>query len=228
MLNQSSSNAIVVALVIAIVAVGAGTGMFAGLFMTQAPLEQTHGSTTTSSGSVAPYSLIMVITTNNVYNSTVGDQPAFFVLSNGTLRSSANISIPANREIDLTIINYDDGNGSLPAVFANVTGTLNGKETVYNNTNINSTNGFNQIAVNGSVEITSLNVSLVSHTFTVFGNGTEVLNLPIAESSIVQASFTLSPGTYSWQCEVACGSGSSGWDGAMNTVGWMTGTVSAQ
>lgn len=217
-----------VAIVIAIVAVGAGTGLFAGYFMTQAPFEQTHGSTTTPTGSASAYSLVMVITTNNVYNSTVGDQPAFFVLSNGTLKSSANISIPANREIDLTIINYDGGNGSLPPIFANVTGTLNGKETIYNNTNINSTNGTGQIAVNGSVQVTSVNASVVAHTFTVFSNGTEVLNLPIVESSVIQASFTLAPGTYSWQCEVACGSGSSGWEGAMNTSGWMAGILTAQ
>ncbi|MCL4333349.1 MAG: hypothetical protein M1424_01575 [Candidatus Thermoplasmatota archaeon] len=228
MLNQSSSNAIVVAIVIGIVAVGAGTGIFAGMFMTQATVGHANGSATTQTESTTPYNLIMVITTNNVYNNTVGDQPAFFVLSNGTLMSSANISIPANRQIDLTIINYDNGNGTLSSIFANVTGTLNGKETILNNTNVNSTNGGNQIAVNGSAEVSSVNVSMVSHTFTVFANGKEVLNIPVVESSIVQASFVLSPGTYTWQCEVSCGSGSSGWDGAMNTVGWMTGTLTAQ
>lgn len=226
--SNSISNVVVVAAVIAIITVGIGTGLFAGYFMTEAPIEQTHGNITTTNVSLPAYSLVMVITTNNVYNSTVGDQPAFFVLSNGTLKSSADISIPANREIDLTVINYDDGNGSVSSIYTQVTGTLNGKETIYNNSNINSTNGTNQIAVNGSEQVSSVNANITAHTFTLFRNGTEVLNIPIVESSVIQASFTLSPGTYLWQCEVACGSGSSGWEGAMNTVGWMTGTVSAQ
>ena len=225
-LKSNISNVLAVAAVVAIIAVGIGTGLFAGYFMTNAPIEHSQGNVNTGPANAAPYSVVMVITTNNIYNSTVGAQPAFFLLNNGTLESTSNISLPANRQIDLTIINYDDGNGSVASIYANVTGTLNGKETIYNNTNINSTNGGSQIAVNGSQQVASVNPNIIAHTFTVFNGSKEVLNIPIVESSVIQTSFTLASGTYSWQCEVACGTGSSGWEGAMNTNGWMAGTVS--
>jgi hypothetical protein len=35
-----------------------------------------------------------------------------------------------------------------------------------------------------------------------------------------------SPGTYTWQCETPCGSGPTGWGGAMATYGWMRGNFS--
>ena len=65
------------------------------------------------------------MTTNNQYNSSVGDQPAFYILSGGKLLSTANITLPSNKKIDLTIINYDDGVGPVATQYDNVTGTTN-------------------------------------------------------------------------------------------------------
>ncbi|HKJ96514.1 MAG TPA: hypothetical protein VJ944_02080 [Thermoplasmataceae archaeon] len=174
---------------------------------------------------VAPYSLTLVITTSNIYNSTVGDQPAFYVLNDGQLQSSANITLPSNTQIDLTIINYDDGPATTAQAYANVTGTTNNEMTIFNETNINSSYSGNGISVSGSQTVTHVPDSNIAHTFTVFSGTKEVVNLPITPSSTIQASFTLNSGSYTWQCEAACGSGNAGWNGAMSTPGWMTGAV---
>ncbi|MEM0134087.1 MAG: hypothetical protein QXU18_02510 [Thermoplasmatales archaeon] len=217
------SNIVVIAIVVAIAAGGLATGLFVGHLSSNLPIEQTQGKIGT--GSSGPYQLVLVITTNNFYNASAGDQPAFFVLQNGTLESSANITIPANEKIELTVINYDDGNGSVSSIYANVTGTLNGKETIVNNTNVNSTSINNQISINGSEQVSSVPVFNIAHTFTVQNGSNVILNIPIVPSSVIQATFELGPGAYTWQCEVACGSGPTGWGGAMDTPGWMTGTL---
>ena len=221
--NKTITNVIVIAAVVAIIALGFGTGLFAGYFMANSNLTSSQGKITSANS--GPFELILVVTTNNFYNSSTGYQPAFYVLQNGTLKSSANITIPANEQIDVTIINYDDGNGSVGALYANVTGTLNGKETIFNNTNVNSSENGNGILLNGSEQVSSVPVNNIAHTFTVQNGSSVLLNLPITPSSVVQTSFILHPGTYTWQCEVACGSGPTGWDGAMSAPGWMEGTL---
>ncbi|MGC8618801.1 MAG: hypothetical protein ACP5UZ_08760 [Thermoplasmata archaeon] len=143
--NKSVGNIIVTVIVVLIAAGGLATGLFASHLSSNTPVEQTQGKVGT--GTSVPFQLILVITTNNFYNASVGYQPAFFVLQNGTLQSSANITIPANQKVEMTVINYDDGNGTISPIYANVTGTLNGKETIVNNTNVNSTTGSSQINV---------------------------------------------------------------------------------
>ena len=44
-----------------------------------------------------PYQLTLVISTENVYNATVGTQPSFFVLNNGELQPITVIQVPAYR-----------------------------------------------------------------------------------------------------------------------------------
>ncbi len=224
-MNGSTINGIVVvAIVVSIAGAGLATGLFVGHLSSISPIEQTQGKVP---GSSQPFQLVMVITTNNFYNQTVGFQPAYFVLENGTLKSASNISVPANQKVEVTIINYDDGNGSVASIYANVTGTVNGKVTITNNTNVNSTAVNNQIVVNGSEAVSSVPATDIAHTFTVLNGSNVVLNIPIVPSSVVQTSFILQPGTYTWQCEVACGSGPNGWGGAMDLPGWMMGTVYA-
>lgn len=178
-----------------------------------------------SSNSSSPYVLTLVITTNNVFNSTVGDQPAFFVLgSNGSLESSANVSIPANRLIELVIICYDNGTAPLTSPqYAMVAGTQNNTVSMVTNDNVNSSQGVSGIEVRGGQTISSLNSSDVAHTFTIPQLG---INVPIAPSSTVTAFFTINKtGTFTWFCEAECGSGAEGLQGSMVTPGWMTGNV---
>lgn len=176
-------------------------------------------------GTDSVYHLTLVITTDNFFNSTQ-DQPAYYVLQNGSLVSSANIVLPADSLVQATIINYDDGNASTPAVYEKVTGTAGNQITVVNNTLINSTQTTNGINVQGAWVTSSVPLSDIAHTFTVTGMN---LNVPVVVSSIMQFSFqTGGMDSYTWQCYAACGSGASGWAQAMSTPGWMTGTVTIQ
>lgn len=191
-----------------------------------------HKQQATSTG---PYTLTLVITTNNNYNASIGDQPVYYVLNNGSLQSSAFIRVPANQLIQLTIICYDDGSAAPlgqpsknlsttdPGVASlyNVSGTVGNVEKVINNTNVNSTQNTG-IHVSGGQTVSNLPYFDVSHTFTVSDLN---LNLPLPPSSTVTASLYFTQhGTYNWQCNAPCGSGPTGWGGAMSTEGWMMGT----
>jgi heme/copper-type cytochrome/quinol oxidase subunit 2 len=200
-------------------------------FGTTVQLQQSRVTVTTtalspgSSNSSSPYVLTLVITTNNVFNSTVGAQPAFFVLGpNGSLESSASISLPAHRLIELVIICYDNGTAPLTSLqYAMVAGTQNNVVNMVTNDNVNSSQGVSGIHVTGGQSISSLNASDIAHTFTIPRLG---INIPIAPSSTVTAFFTINQtGTFTWFCEAECGSGPEGLQGAMTTPGWMTGNV---
>ena len=201
--------------------------MFSGVgigYVIQHPnMADVDATSTATTGGV--YHLNLVITTNNFFNSTQ-DQPAFYVLQNGNLTSSANIVLPANTLIEVTIVNYDDGNASVPALYQAVTGTTGNQITVVNNTIVNSTQTGNGINVQGAWITSSVPAVDIAHTFTVNGLN---LNVPVVVSSIVQFSFESgAANSYTWQCYADCGSGPSGWGQAMVTPGWMTGTVSVQ
>ncbi len=182
---------------------------------------QTVHSTASSS---SPFVLTLAITTNNFYNSTVGDQPAYFVVGPNGLESSANITLPAHQLIKLVIINYDDGGANLTnPQYAAVSGTQNNVMTYVTNDNVNSSEGAQGIQVSGGQTVSSVAADNISHTFTIPALN---LNLPIPPSSIVVAYFTLSQtGVFTWFCFTACGSGPTGVQGAMLTSGWMTGSM---
>ncbi len=211
------------ALGIVVIMIGA---VYGGFMLSNLAKGNTVSGGQVSSGNQS-YDLTIVITTNNWYNSTIGYEPAFFVLQNSQLTSSANISLPAGVPIHVTIINYDSGSAAVAPQFANVTGTVGNVIFIANNTNINSTEATDVggISVVSSQPVSFVNDSNIAHTFTVQLGSTTVLNIPIEPSSVETAVFTLSSGVYHWHCMAACGSGSSGWQGAMDTPGWMAGTV---
>lgn len=211
------------AIVVAIVLIG---GIGVGVAYYHAPATQPQSS----SSAQTPYQLTLVITTNNFYNST-SVQPAFYVLVNGTLHSSATINLPANRLVNLTIINYDDGGAAPLGVPANnsyydVIGTVGGVMNVVNNTNVNSSNANSGIDIVGGAQVNHIATGNVAHTFTILNGSSALVNIPIPPSSIVNAQLNLTnSASYTWQCEAPCGSGTDGWGQAMVTAGWMTGTV---
>ena len=195
----------------------------------------THAAPKTQASS-GPYTLTLVITTSNQYNTSTGDQPAFYVLNNGSLQSSAVIRVPADQNILLTIISYDDGaasplgqpneplNATNPGVLSlyDVTGTVGNVEKVVNDTNVNSSQT-SSIQVSGGQTVSTIPPLDVSHTFTVSQLG---LNVPIPPSStVITTLYFTQQGTYNWQCNAPCGTGPTGWGGAMSTQGWMLGTL---
>ena len=207
-----------------IVVIVFGAGIFAGFLFSYGPLAGVSGASGAGKG---VYQLDLVITTENWYNSTIGAQPAYFVVHDGKLVTSANISLPANVPIAITIVNYDDGAAVVPSQFANVTGTSGGAVFVVNNTNVNSTGKStgSGTVISGGVMMSSFPKDNIAHTFTVFKNGKTILNIPVLPSTTEYATFVLSPGTYHWQCEALCGSGPYGDAGAMLAPGWMNGAV---
>jgi len=223
---QGISAFMIIGLIVASVLAGVGAGFVAsqngGFSGIGATVTQTNGQ-----NSSTPYVLSMVITTGNTFNSTIGTQPAYYVLGPNGLVSAASITLPANSLIELVITNFDNGGANLSAPdYANVMGTTTGSELIYNNTAINSTEGANGMVLSGSQSVTSLPTSEITHTFTVPGLN---LNLPMASDSTIVAYFkTGAAGSFVWLCESACGSGADGTQGAMITTGWMTGALNVR
>ena len=243
--------------IIAVIVVVAGIGIGAAYYDS---VSSVHAASTPPSSS-----LTLVITPNNWYNDSIhpnhAGQPAYFVLEpNGTLGSSASITLPGHQLISLTIIDYDSGNSSglgnatPPAgvqnnsYFAKVIGTVGGVEYIYNGTaaaenatvTSNVTNG---ISINKGTgwAVKSLpwvggasGAYMVTHTFTILSGSSVAVNIPSWSGSnpsggtLTHASFYLNQSagtTLNWQCYAPCGTGPSGWDGAMATAGWMMGTI---
>ncbi len=205
-------------------------GALFGGFMISNLAIRNSGSGSSSTAAAQAYDLTLVITTDNWFNNTIGYEPAFYVLQNNQLTSSANISLPANVPIHITIVNYDDGAAPVPAIFANVSGTSGNVVFIANDSTVNSSQPAGASAAINVVDpqpVSSVNDSNIAHTFTVQLGTATVLNIPIEPSSVETATFTLAPGFYHWHCMAACGSGAAGWGGAMQTPGWMAGVVYA-
>jgi hypothetical protein len=212
------TSALVVASMLVVLAAGIGIGW--GFQATVLP----SGSVSTTSGTQGPASITLVITTGNAFNSTVGEQPAYYVLTPSGLQPATHLTFPMNSLVKLTIINYDDGNATLlNAQYTSVQGTVNGTMTYVNNDNVNSTYGGNGIVIIGGQTVTSVPPDMIAHTFTI---PTLNINIPIPVSSIVVAYIKITTaGTFQWMCETACGFGPAGTLAAMETPGWMLGDV---
>jgi heme/copper-type cytochrome/quinol oxidase subunit 2 len=215
----------VLVLLVALAAAGIAVGYGIGTTSTRSVVTVTTTvSSQAASNTTAPYDLTLVITTNNVYNSTYGDQPAYYVLGADGLQSSASISLPANRLIRLVIICYDNGSALLlNPQDAAVTGTQNNVLTEVSNDNVNSSQSASGIQVSGGQTVSNVSADDVAHTFTIPQLG---INIPVMPSSTVTAYFTITKtGTFSWFCETMCGFGPMGLMGAMSTPGWMEGNL---
>ena len=202
-------------LIVIIVVGGVSVGLLAGNVID-------HSSSSGTSGQ-SVYSLELVVQHGIHFNSSVGNQPAFFVLQNGTLVNSSFIYIPANTLIDLTVICYDNGPSTLEnASYANVSGTVGGYEYVFNSTNPAGLNQSKTVSTYFT-KAKSLNASNVAHTFTIPQLN---LNIPLEPLSTTFAQFYANQtGSFLWQCFAECGSGPLAENGAMETPGWMMGTV---
>ncbi len=125
----------------------------------------------------------------------------------------AYFSAPANSTVKLIIHSYDDGPAAVATSYDKVQGTVGGFELV------------------DGKKVTSLKNNNIAHTLTI---PSLKLNIPIPPKTAKEAYVTVTAtvntgkaGNYNWQCMVACGSGSSGWSGAMSPgtgKGWMYGT----
>jgi hypothetical protein len=223
-LNSNVTAGLTVAvLAVALIIGGIGAGIaISGREGSPATTTLTTTATGTSTNSSSPFVLTLVVTINNLFNSSAGDMPAYYVLGPSGLQSSASISVPAHKLIKLVIINYDDGNASMVQPGVNVvSGTQNNTVQVASDNYVNSTEGLSGIDIRStpSQTISSVDPMDLAHTFSVQGLG---LNIPLPTSSVVVAYFTIEQaGTYTWQCMTLCGGA------AMSSPGWMTGSLVA-
>lgn len=214
-MNEKSFYSIIVAIIV----IG-GVGI--GIAYANSVLGSSN-STQQSSNSNGPYDLNLVEIMDANFNSTIGAQPIFYVLQNGGLTSSANISLPAHKAIYVSIVSYDMGNASVDPQFLKVTGTVGSEVQVINGTTAMGDN----VSLSWEKSMSSFEASQVLHTFTILNGTSVLLNIPVIAGDTEYGTFYLnSTGSFIWQCEAACGSGGSGWNGPMSTPGWMTGSVS--
>jgi heme/copper-type cytochrome/quinol oxidase subunit 2 len=208
------------AIVSAIVIIG-GVGIGVA-YDHQVAVSSSHMSNQQISGT---YRLDLVEVMDANYNSSIGAQPRYYEVVNGSLQSTSNITLPTHTKITVTITSYDMGNASVPSQYLTVSGILNDKVLAINGTTAMGSN----TSESWSTNMTSFPASKVLHTFTILQGSSTIVNIPVMAGYTEIASFYLnSTGSMTWQCEAACGTGSSGWGGAMSTAGWMTGTVYAQ
>lgn len=123
----------------------------------------------------------------------------------------ANLTVPANVPITITITNYDNGSNVVPAEYANVTGTVGGTETLTN-------------ATASGASVTSILPTEVAHTFTLMEAPYQI-NVPVPAAQGTTPSvvtFTVvftTAGQFTWHCMAPCDPVS------MVTPGFMMGTV---
>lgn len=128
---------------------------------------------------------------------------------------SSPMTVPANTVVTVTIRNFDLGDDTMPAnsPLLSVQGTTNG------------------VATADGRAYSALDATHVSHTFTIpqLHLNVPIPGDPVGDASNVTVTFSFrtpaQAGTYTFQCFVPCGTGSSGFDGPMNTLGFMKGTL---
>lgn len=160
------------------------------------------------------YSLNLVISTVPADNKSVGNQYIFFQSENGSLVSSAVITVPAATEIKITIINYD-GDIDAPMVQSaiNVSGVVGNDIRVFNSVSVPQAS---LSSGSGSAIYNYVPASRLSHTFST-STGVNIPILP--HSTEIAYTYFQNTGTYSWGCLCQCGQFS------MDSPGWMTGQI---
>lgn len=128
------------------------------------------------------------------------------------------VTIPAHSKVKFVITNFDDATPLTTPAFAKITGTVDGTMTDQPITSgAPNTTG-------KATTVSQVDPNEVSHTFTapMLGN----LNIPVpAHSRVTFTVETGAAGSIPWVCADPCGSGPDGLQGAMDTPGYMNGTI---
>ncbi len=185
------------------------------------------GTSAQSSGSGAPYQVTLVEVRSNTWNSSAPLQPKVFVLGPRGLESYADIVLPAHTLIQLSIVSYDAPPPNSTQSMASVTGTVGGSVFVVNGTpGSGMSNGAMDAMVNWGKNETSVPINSLTGTITVPQIG---LNIPFPSMSTTIAYIEFNQtGTFTWVRLPPCGLGSDGLSGAMNTPGWMMGSITVR
>ncbi len=214
-----------VALLLSGISIGWGIGTSAG---SSGKITVTvNGQQGNESNSKTPFKVTLVETMENFWNSTSESQPAFFLLGDHGLQSSSNISLPAQRLIELTIVSYDTPTENTTAAEGLVQRTVDGNLMLVNGTlAAGASNDAVWTMEHWGHNVTSVPAQVIAHTITIQSLG---INIPVVggATEIVYLYFD-HPGTYTWICLTVCGLGNDGMLGAMVKPGWMMGTFSVE
>jgi len=204
--------ALVIGTLVAVAALGVGIGWGIGTTVPSGVVTKTtqHGNNA--------YHLMLIEPMNVGWNATTA-QPKFYVVGQGGLGSSANISLPVRTLIQVTIVSYDTPTNGSTDQQGRVNGTLGGNVYLINGTTASMSSMPEQWGTN----VTSVPGASLAHTISIPELG---VNIPVVggDTEIAYLYFTRT-GTFTWVCLTPCGFGPNGALGAMSTSGWMTGTV---
>lgn len=199
--------------VIAIVVIG---GIAIGIAYNHSPY--TNPSTQTQ----GPYQLNLVEVMDANFGGSAGAQPKYYADENGSLQSTANMTLPSHTLVIVTIISYDMGNASVGSQYLYATGLVGSSVQVISGSVASGSN----TSLQWSTNVSMFPASKVLHTFTILSGANTLINIPVMAGSTEIASFYINgTGSYTWQCEAACGTGSTGWGGPMSAAGWMEGSL---
>ncbi len=179
----------------------------------------TSGTVASHEGGVYPLTLVEIM--NTQWNSTTA-QPEFYVMGPKGLESSANIILPANTLIEVSMVSYDTPTPGSSDGMGVVSGTVDGNVYLINGTMAS----MNSMPGQWGMNVTEVSGADLAHTFTIPQLG---INLPVVggDTEIAYVYLTKT-GTFSWYCETPCGFGPTGMDGAMSKTGWMAGQITVQ
>jgi hypothetical protein len=208
--NPSRRNVLEVALLGGAGALLAGGGIAASVVEAISVGAKESGPQQASTGQRTGH-LYMVIATPDMLGTQ--DMPAYI---------PAFPAVPSNATVRVETVNFDDATPLTGALteFAKVTGTVGDTITV---APLDPT----QPNTAGSPQVlSSLDPQNVSHTFTVAELG---INVPVApRARTIFTINTAQSGAYSWRCNDPCGTGATGWMGAMAKTGYMMGKLTVE
>jgi hypothetical protein len=124
-------------------------------------------------------------------------------------------ALPANTVVTVTIRNFDLGDDSLPA-----------------NSPFLQVQGVTGSATMDGKAFTSLDANHIAHTFSIpqLHLSVPISGDPVGDANYVNVTFSFKTpaktGVYTFQCYIPCGTGDTGWQGPMATMGFMQGTIS--
>ena len=173
---------------------------------------------TAATEQVGPFRLTLMEIMDTAWNSTMA-QPQFSLVGPNGLQSSANIRLPEDALIQLTIISYDTPTPGSTDSEGVVSGTVGGTVYLVNGTTAMGADPTQHWGQN----VTSVPGSMLAHTFTLPQLG---INIPVVGGDTEIAYLYLNQtGTFQWLCETPCGFGPNGMQGTMSAPGWMEGQV---
>ncbi len=171
-------------------------------------------------------------TTPETTVSTRPDWVSYFTKNpqTGKWDHSTLLKLPANTQVNVTILAYDGCTPPRNQLWSKVVGTIGGVEYV-NGKPVSTLNGWSFCSVQHTFAIPGLGLSLpVASPMTEKENNNLCATAPCTSGphAVVQFSFRTPAkgGTFIWQCRVPCGGGFIyGNGGPMSTYGYMTGQI---